>query len=111
MLVEFLDNSKSIGPIRRADPVVAENSDIDTGFILFLEQAVQIENRPRRLRMVPTLGHKVSVTIDDHSNFLPNQTLGVGGLNVKFPICHPNQADRRVTELTHLPSRIQGDLT
>src|SRR5262244_1994883 len=85
MLVEFLDNSKSIGPIRRADPVVAENSDIDTGFILFLEQAVQIENRPRRFRVVPTLGHKVSVTIDDHEQLPPKPTLGVGESNVKFP--------------------------
>src|SRR5262245_61195351 len=75
MFVEFFDHAKSIGPIRRADPIVAKHSDVDTGFILFLEQAVQIENRPRRLRMVPTLGHKVSVTIDDHEQFPPKSDI------------------------------------
>jgi hypothetical protein len=43
MLVEFLDHAKSIGAIRRADPIVAENRHVDTGFVLLFEQAVQIE--------------------------------------------------------------------
>jgi len=30
----------------------------------------------------------VSVTIDDHEQLPPKSTLGVGELNVKFPIWH-----------------------
>src|SRR5215510_5820698 len=88
VLVELFDDAKSVGAIRRADPIIAENSHVDTGFILFLEQAVKIENRPRRFRMEPTLGHKVRVTIDDHKQLPPKSTLGVGELNVKFPTRH-----------------------
>ena len=40
MFVEFLGHAKSIGALRRADPIIAENSDVDTGFILFPEQAI-----------------------------------------------------------------------
>src|SRR5215475_5403504 len=100
MLVEFLDNSKSIGPIRRADPVVPENSDVDTGFILFLEQAVQIENRPRRFRMVPTLGHKVSVTIDDHEQFPPKSD--IRGRRVECQISNVTSASSPSLEVSAL---------
>ena len=57
VLVELFDHAKSVGTIRRANPIVAENSHVDTGLILLFEQAVQIENRLRRLRMEPPLWH------------------------------------------------------
>ena len=35
--VEFLNDSQRISAVRRAYPVVAEDRDIYTGFVLFLE--------------------------------------------------------------------------
>jgi hypothetical protein len=70
MLVELFDNPQSVGTLRRATPSIAEDSDVDTRFILLLEQAVEVENRLGGLRMEPTLWHEVSVAIDDHEKDL-----------------------------------------
>jgi hypothetical protein len=47
MLVEFLHDPQRVVTVRRANPVIAENRDVHSGFVLLLEQAVQIENRLR----------------------------------------------------------------
>src|SRR6266576_2747644 len=68
VFVKLLHYRQRISAVRRPNPVVAENRDIDAGLILLLEQAVEIENRFRRLRMEPTLGRQMGVTVDDHGN-------------------------------------------
>jgi hypothetical protein len=68
MLVELFNHAKSVGAIRRANPIVAEYSYIHAGGILLLEQTVEIKNGLRRLWMKPALGHQMSVAIDDHEN-------------------------------------------
>jgi hypothetical protein len=84
VLVEFFDHTKGVGAVRRANPIVAKDSDIDTGFILLFEQTLEIENRFRGFGVKPAVGHQMRVAIDDHEKLPPKLNIRGAQLDVNF---------------------------